>query len=156
RVGLVSPSAQLPATRMSISLPTNARVIGMELSQSNQAFIAESMTPRDARGELDLHRDWIDPAGLEWHGETADRGRLLLTMAPITKTQSTVTVLLSIPHLQSLDFDVAGSHQTIPRAAFGQATADERLMASRHDFVTRNESLYAGQTDPRADGGVEQ
>jgi hypothetical protein len=155
RVGLVSTSGQLPTTRVSISLPTNARVVGMELSQWNQAFTAESMTTRDARGELDLHKAWVDPAMLEWRGETADRRRVVLTMAPITTTPSTVTVLLSIPHLQSLDLDVAGSRRTIPRVAFGHATAEERLMATRHDFVTREESLYAGPMDPHADDGVE-
>jgi hypothetical protein len=154
RLGFVSTSGQLPATRVSISLPPTARVVGMEL-QANQAFTAESMTTRDARGELDLHKDWVDPAVLEWKGETAERRRVQLTMAPITTTPSAVTVLVSIPHLQSLDLDVAGSRRTIPRAAFGRASAEERLMTSRHDFVTRKESLYAGPTDPRAEDGVE-
>jgi hypothetical protein len=155
RVGLVSTSGQLPTARMSISLPPDARVIGMELAQANQTFIAESMTTVDARGELDVHKEWIDPAVLEWRGETASHRRFLLTMAPITDKPSTVTVLLSIPHLQTLDFDVAGSRRTIPRSAFGRASAQERAMTARHDFVTRDVALYAGPTDPRADDGVE-
>jgi len=151
RIGLVSPSVDMPAARVSIAIPSNARVVGMELSQSNEAFTAEAMTTRDARGEFDEHRAWrVDPALLEWHGETADHRRVLLSMSPITKTPSTATVLLAIPDLQRLELDVAGSRRTIPQATFARATPAERAIAARQEFVTPEQSLYAGPIDPPA------
>ena len=151
RVGLVSTSGGLPVARLSISVPINARVVGMELTQSDQAITAESMTTRDARGEFDEHRAWqVDPAILEWHGETAGHRRLLLSLAPVTETPSTVTVLLVIPHLQRLELDVSGSRRMIRGAAFARATPQDRAMAARAELVTPETSLYAGPMDPPA------
>jgi hypothetical protein len=109
------------------------------------------MSAITARGEFDEHKNWyVDPALLEWHGMTPDHRRFLLSMSPITQTPSTVTILIVIPHLQRLELDVAGSRRTIPASAFARATAQDRAIAARAEFVTPDESLYAGPIDPPA------
>jgi hypothetical protein len=149
RLGVVSPSGTLAITRIGLSLPSNARVVGMDLTQSERAFTASAMTARDAGGEFAEHRTWnIDPALLEWHGESDGRRRLLLSVSPITEAASTVIVIVAIPHLKRLELDVDGSRRTIPGSAFGRASDADLALATRPEAVTAEQSLYAGPTDP--------
>jgi hypothetical protein len=141
-----------PSTAL-VMVPRGAKVIAMSIDMGFQAEVAEARPAAEAKQAFEAStKQMIDPALIEWRGQTARHDRLALSVYPLVeRVYATVKLTITMPATHELIVDVAGKRldrrvPERPAGAWFENGSEDPAEAPVPEGtpVTEATSLYAG------------
>jgi hypothetical protein len=136
------------ARALTVSVPADARVVGMSFATRDEMLVARPLPAVEARRQFDDATGVIrDPALLEALRPGRDRARFRLSLYPVSPDDpATVTLTIAVPRVQRVLVDVAGDRLD-GRPDPAAAISPDDLAAVTARAADDRWSLYAGPSE---------